>query len=129
VACWNSRASPAARFVLTLGAPDKLTHIEDDRVQELEALQERSDYLALFDLLQQIMAEQSQGAELPTLWAEVNVVRRTTKRLLCSVLSAITASISSSAGQSKSCGASMKANSTRDSSATSANMCVVSAYE
>jgi hypothetical protein len=79
---------PSGQVRLTLGAPDKLTHIKDDRVEELEALQERSDYLALFDLLQQIMADQSQGAELPTLWAEVNVVRRTTKRLLCSVLSA-----------------------------------------
>lgn len=79
---------PSGQIRLTLGAPDKLTHLEDDRVQELEALQERSDYLALFDLLQQIMADQNQGAELPTLWAEVNVVRRTTKRLLCSVLSA-----------------------------------------
>ncbi|HEX8238032.1 MAG TPA: hypothetical protein VF600_18980 [Abditibacteriaceae bacterium] len=79
---------PSGQVRLALGAPDKLMHIEDNRVEELEALQERSDYLALFDLLQQIMSEQQQGAELPTLWAEVNVVRRTTKRLLCSVLSA-----------------------------------------
>jgi hypothetical protein len=78
----------AGQMQLRLGAPDKLTHLDADRVEELEALQERSDYLALFDLLQQIMADSAQGAELPTLWAEVNVVRRTTKRLLCSVLSA-----------------------------------------
>jgi hypothetical protein len=73
---------------LRLGAPDKLTLIEGNRIAELETLRERSAYLSLFDLLQSIMAEHQQGVELPTLWAEVNAVRRTTKRLVCSVLAA-----------------------------------------
>lgn len=73
---------------LKAGPPDKLTHLEAARVAELEALQERSAYLSLFDLLQSVMDEHQQGAELPKLWAEVNVVRRTAKRLVCSVLSA-----------------------------------------
>lgn len=73
---------------LTVGAPDKLTYLDEERVAELESLQERSAYLSLYDLLQSVMLEHTQGAELPTIWAEVNAVRRTSKRLVCSVLSA-----------------------------------------
>lgn len=76
------------RFTLQLGKPDKLMFLEDERVTELEGLQERSRYVSLFDLLQTGMGAHSGGAEIPTLWAEINVVRRTSKRLLCSVLSA-----------------------------------------
>lgn len=83
---WSRNAGGG--LLLAAGAPDKLTFVDAERVAELEALQERSAYLSLFDLLQSVMAEHPQGAELPTLWAEVNVVRRTTKRLVCSVLSA-----------------------------------------
>lgn len=76
------------RFSLKIGKPDKLMNLELARVEELESLQERSAYLALFDLLQTVMSAHASGAELPTLWAEINVVRRTSKRLMCSVLSA-----------------------------------------
>ncbi len=76
------------RFSLKLGAPDKKMALDLARVEELEALQERSAYLSLFDLLQSVFAAHPTGAELPTLWAEINVVRRTSKRLMCSVLSA-----------------------------------------
>jgi hypothetical protein len=75
------------RFHLGLEAPDKLTLIEGKRAEELETLREASKYMSLFELLQTIMREHSNGMELPTLWAEVNMVRRTAKRLLCSVLS------------------------------------------
>lgn len=73
---------------LHLGAPDKQTFLDADRIAELEALQERSAYLSLFDLLQSVMSAHPNGAELPTIWAEVNTLRRTTKRLMCSVLCA-----------------------------------------
>jgi hypothetical protein len=43
--------------------------------------------MSLFELLQTIMHEHNNGMELPSLWAEVNMVRRTSKRLLVSVLS------------------------------------------
>ena len=75
------------RFKVTLDAPDKLTHLEGHRAEDLEKLREAANYMSLFDLLQKIMHEHGGGMELPTLWAEVNIVRRTTKRLLCSVLS------------------------------------------
>lgn len=74
-------------FSLQLGAPDKLMHIDAARLAELEELQERAGYLSLLDLLQTVAGAHDGGAELPTLWAEINVVRRTSKRLMCSVLS------------------------------------------
>jgi hypothetical protein len=74
-------------FALQAGAPDKETFIDAERIAQLEALQERSAYLSLFDLLQSVMTEHENGAELSTLWAEVNVVRRSSKRLMCSILS------------------------------------------
>jgi len=74
-------------FDVRAGDPDKRVLIGEARIAELEGLQERSSYLSLFDLLQTIMAVHENGAELPTIWAEVNVVRRTTKRLLCSIVS------------------------------------------
>lgn len=72
---------------LKIDAPDKLTHLEGHRAEELENLREAANYMSLFELLQTIMSEHGGGMELPTLWAEVNIVRRTSKRLLCSVLS------------------------------------------
>ncbi len=78
----------ANRLNLRLGAPDKLMSLDANRVEELEELQERSGYVALFDLLHTVMSARGGGSELQTLWAEVNVVRRTSKRLMCSVLSA-----------------------------------------
>jgi hypothetical protein len=75
------------RFLLQVAAPDKLTLIEGHRADDLVKLREVSQYMSLFELLQTIMQEHSNGMELPSLWAEVNMVRRTAKRLLTSVLS------------------------------------------
>lgn len=73
---------------LRLGEPDKLMFLDERRIEELETLRESATYLSIFELLQTIMPHHGPGAELPTLWAEVNAVRRTSKRLLCSVLCA-----------------------------------------
>ncbi len=72
---------------VTIGAPDKLMSLDEDRVHELEALREPSAYLSLFELLQSVLSKHGEGVELPTVWAEINTIRRTSKRLLCSVLS------------------------------------------
>ena len=72
---------------LTLGEPDKTTFISEFRLSELEAMRDTTKYLSLVELLQRILSTGG-GFELPELWAEVNVVRRTTKRLMCSVLCA-----------------------------------------
>ena len=73
---------------LTLGEPNAETFISPQRVAELEVLREKSQHQSLFELLQNVMAGQdADGAELSRIWAEVNVVQRTSKRLMCSVLS------------------------------------------
>lgn len=76
-----------SRFNLQIEANDKLTALEGSRAEELENLREAANYMSLYELLQTIMREHGGGMELSTLWAEVNTVRRTSKRLLCSVLS------------------------------------------
>lgn len=84
---YDETAPGASMLQLKVGAPDKLALIADERAAALAPLREQAAYLSLFDLLQTIMGAHPQGAELPTLWAEVNAVRRTSKRLICSVLS------------------------------------------
>jgi hypothetical protein len=74
-------------FRLTVGQPDKATFISAERLAALEAMREASKFLSLYELLQNIMAD-LQDAEIATVWAHVNVVRRTSKRLLASVLCA-----------------------------------------
>ena len=76
------------RIVLQLGAPDAQTHLDDDRVEALELMLETVESAPLFEILQALLVQHPQGAALPHLWAEINVLRRTTKRLMCSVLSA-----------------------------------------
>ena len=75
-------------FLLTIGAPDKATFISPQRLQLLEAMRAASKFLSLYELLQNIMADLGDEADLPTIWAHTNAVRRTSKRLLASVLCA-----------------------------------------
>ncbi len=84
----DPQASLNAPFSLTIEKPDSATFIDAARLEELMELRESAKVLSLFELLQSVMEDHQTGATLPTLWAEINVVRRTTKRLLCSVLSA-----------------------------------------
>ncbi|MEO6907722.1 MAG: hypothetical protein ABI210_07515 [Abditibacteriaceae bacterium] len=65
---------------------DPMTHISEDRAEQLERLRGGANYMSLYEVLQNIMHEHQNGMELPGLWAEVNLVRRTAKRLLVSVL-------------------------------------------
>lgn len=78
-----------ARGELTvkIGESDALMLLEDERVEALEALQERED-APLLELLHSVFEAHQNGAALPTLWAKTNVIRRTSKRQLASVLSA-----------------------------------------
>jgi hypothetical protein len=69
-----------------IGGNDTLTTINEDRAEQLERLRDAANYMSLYEVLQNIMSEHHNGMELPTLWAEVNLVRRTSKRLLASVL-------------------------------------------
>jgi len=70
----------------SIGETDPLTTIGEDRADQLERLRDAANYMSLYEVLQNVMREHQNGMELPGLWAEVNLVRRTAKRLLVSVL-------------------------------------------
>jgi|GEM_PF-2119410 len=79
-------AHDGQNFRVKVDEPDELALVDEQRARELEAMREPAKYMSLFELLQNIIRDHP-GMELPTIWAQVNVVRRTSKRLLCSVLS------------------------------------------
>jgi hypothetical protein len=70
------------------GTPDAATFLTERRVDELEDLRAAAHRISLVELITRIMAAHRSGLEIGALWAQVNVVRRTSKRLLASVLSA-----------------------------------------
>lgn len=70
------------------GQPEARVFLTERRLEELEPLQDGARFLSLFELLQKVLADRPNGVEIAGLWAEVNVLRRTSKRLLASVLSA-----------------------------------------
>ena len=67
--------------------PDPVVFISNQRMEELRSIQERSAEMSTFDILIDVMAHWPKGAEFLTLLAEVNVVRRTKRRLVASLLS------------------------------------------
>ncbi|MCX7799339.1 MAG: hypothetical protein N2109_03245 [Fimbriimonadales bacterium] len=67
--------------------PDPVVFISNQRMEELRSIQERSETLSTFEILVDVMGHWPKGAEFLTLLAEVNVVRRTKRRLLASLLS------------------------------------------
>lgn len=89
-----------ATFTLERQAPDRFVvnyndesepamFISRNRVNELLALQERaeSEDLPTFEIVREIMEHYRKGIEFLTLHTEVNIVRRTTRRLVASILS------------------------------------------
>jgi hypothetical protein len=71
--------------------PDRLTEIEASRLDELHQIaeQERSrpDLRTLLDITTDLFILTPRGFDFHTLWAELNVIRRTSKRLVASTLS------------------------------------------
>jgi hypothetical protein len=65
---------------------DPATFISPERAAVLAELRESSAGVSLYELLQKILSAHQEGLELAGLWAEVNAVRRTSKRVMCSVL-------------------------------------------
>jgi hypothetical protein len=68
---------------------DKLVFVAANRIQELEELAEqaKANDLSTFDLMTRIMPYHRKGSSFVTLFTEVNLVRRTTRRLVASILS------------------------------------------
>ena len=72
------------------GESDPVLTVQDHRLSELLALRQkaREARFSVFDILQEIMQKHAAGTRLETLSAELNVVRRTRRRMLASILSA-----------------------------------------
>ncbi len=66
---------------------DPLIYIGEERIGELEALQPRAQGLSTFDLMLEIMEAHRKGVPYVRLFTEVNIVRRTSRRLVASILS------------------------------------------
>ncbi|MBX3112384.1 MAG: hypothetical protein KF857_10285 [Fimbriimonadaceae bacterium] len=66
---------------------DPVVYISNQRMEELRELASRADDLSTFDLLREVMTHWPKGADFLTVLWEINVVRRTSRRLLASLLS------------------------------------------
>ncbi|MBS1709482.1 MAG: hypothetical protein JSS65_12280 [Armatimonadetes bacterium] len=66
---------------------DPVVYISNQRMEELRELATRSEEMSTFDILREVMTHWPKGADFLTVLWEVNVVRRTSRRLLASLLS------------------------------------------
>ncbi|HWD37611.1 MAG TPA: hypothetical protein VG944_02100, partial [Fimbriimonas sp.] len=67
--------------------PDPVVYISSQRMEELRQIGSSAEGRSTLDLLIQVMSHWPKGADYLTLLAEVNVVRRSTRRLIASLLS------------------------------------------
>lgn len=72
---------------ISVDRPDAETFLTPRRLHELEDLRVPAAKLSLFEIAAKLVDDHPAGMTLAALWAEVNVIRRTSKRLLASVLS------------------------------------------
>lgn len=70
-----------------LDQPDPVVFISAQRMEELRQLGIHSEGKSTLDLLIEVMAHWPKGADYLTVFAEINVVRRSTRRLIASLLS------------------------------------------
>ncbi|MBI5706341.1 MAG: hypothetical protein HZC36_05060 [Armatimonadetes bacterium] len=66
---------------------DPLLYISSQRMELLREIQSRSENMSTLDILVEVMHHWPKGADFLTLLAETNVVRRSTRRLVASLLS------------------------------------------
>jgi hypothetical protein len=70
-----------------LDQPDPVVFVATQRMEELRSIGERAADMTTLDILQEVMTHWPKGADFLTILAEVNVVRRSTRRLVASLLS------------------------------------------
>lgn len=70
-----------------LDQPDPVVYISSQRMEELRDIGSRSEGMTTLDILIEIMGHWPKGADYLTVHAELNVVRRSTRRLVASLLS------------------------------------------
>ncbi len=66
---------------------DPVVYISNQRMDELREIASRAEELSTFDVLREVMTHWPKGSDFLTILWEVNVVRRTSRRLLASLLS------------------------------------------
>lgn len=66
---------------------DPVVYISNQRIEELREIASASEGKATFELLCEVMAHWPKGADFLTVLWELNVVRRTSRRMLASILS------------------------------------------
>ncbi len=81
-------AEPETYLVKYEGEKDKETYIEPERLAELERKRERVARrpTSSLELLVELMGDHASGIGFDALWAEANVVRRTTRHQIASLL-------------------------------------------
>jgi hypothetical protein len=69
--------------------PDPLLYLDVERIQELEDMRQPAADApwSVFEIICNLMPHHKKGVHFLTLWHEVNVVRRTSRRVVASVLS------------------------------------------
>jgi hypothetical protein len=70
-----------------LDQTDPVVYISSQRMEELREIAARTADLSTFDVVREVMAHWPKGTDFLTLLWEVNVVRRTSRRMLASILS------------------------------------------
>jgi len=71
------------------GEPDPLLALDADRIKQVESLRKQADAApwSVFEIMCGLMEHHAKGAHFMKLWGEVNVVRRTPRRVVASNLS------------------------------------------
>jgi len=67
--------------------PDPVVYISSQRMEELRQIGARAEGMSTLDILVEVMGHWPKGADYLTILAEVNVVRRSSRRLVASLLS------------------------------------------
>lgn len=70
-----------------LDQPDPVVYISNQRMEELREIARSAEGKSTFELLTEVMQHWPKGADYLTIHAEINVVRRSTRRLIASLLS------------------------------------------
>ena len=70
-----------------LDQTDPIVYISNQRMEELRELASRAEDISTFEVIREVMVHWPKGADFLTLLWEVNVVRRTSRRMLASLLS------------------------------------------
>ena len=67
--------------------PDPVVYVSSQRMEELRQIGMRGEGMSTLDILVEVMGHWPKGADYLTILAEVNVVRRSSRRLVASLLS------------------------------------------